>query len=260
MRHYVYQIMSLTPDENGVCKIYSGLRSCECEPEEDTEYMGSGHAILNAIKKYGRDKFMKIIIGNFVTREDAHDCETEWLEKQFNFHGREWKKFKTFNFNLRLNGNCNGGFCSPETRRKISDALTGKMAGRNHPMFGKQHSEKTRKKLSDALTGKNHHNFGKQLSDEHKMKLSGNNNHQFKGLSIGTNKDNQTLVLCGKKDMAARGFSSGRISQVINGKYNTHKGFTFIRTADPVQLKELLNTATFYDDESKERIEEFLKL
>jgi hypothetical protein len=92
------------------------------------------------------------------------------------------------------------------------------------------------------------------------MKLSGSNNHQFKGLSIGTNKGNQIIVLCGKKDMAARGFSSGRISQVINGKYNTHKGFTFIRTADPVQLKELLNTATFYDDESKERIEEFLKL
>ena len=40
MNHYVYQIISLIPNEEVVCRIYSGLRSCECEPEED-DYMGS---------------------------------------------------------------------------------------------------------------------------------------------------------------------------------------------------------------------------
>ena len=146
MNHYVYQIISLTPDESGVLKIYSGLRSCECEPEED-DYMGSGHAITNAINKYGRDKFLKMIIGKFSTREEAHDCETAWLAKQFNFHGRDWKKFKTFNYNLRLNENDNVGFaCSPETRAKLSAAKSGE----NNPMFGKQLSDETKKKLSAA--------------------------------------------------------------------------------------------------------------
>lgn len=229
MNHYVYQIISMTPNEEGVCRIYSGLRSCECNPEEDTEYMGSGIAIKGAIEKYGRDKFMKLIIAKFDNREEAHDCETAWLEKQFDFHGRDWTKFSKFNYNLRMNVNDNGGFCSPEAREKMSTA----QSGENNPMFGKQHSDETKKKLS------------------------GGNHHKFKGLVIGT-KDNQTIVFCGTADMKARGFNQGNISQVINEKLPHHKGFVFIRTSDPDQLRELLNTAEFVDEESKQRIEEFL--
>lgn len=248
MYHYVYQIISLSPNEEGVCRIYSGLRSCECLPEED-DYMGSGHAILNAINKYGREKFMKLIIAKFDTREAAHECETAWLSKQFNFHGRDWKKFNKFHYNLRLNENSRDGFySSPETREKQRAAMIGKMdgaknpnfgkTGENHPFFGKQHCEETKKKMSESKIGAQH--------------------NLFKGLSIGTNKDNQTIVFCGNKDMEARGFNQGAISQVINGARPHHKGFAFARTDDPDQLQELLNTAEFVDDVSKQRIEEFL--
>lgn len=317
MNHYVYQIISLTPDGNGVLKIYSGLRSCECNPEEDTEYLGSGTAITRAIEKYGREKFMKIIIGKFSTREEAHDCETAWLLKQFNFHGRHWKKFKTFNYNLRLNENDNhGNFHSPETKSKLSAVNIGKKLSEetkkkiSQSNTGKKLSEETKKKLSELNRGRQvseetrkkigeasrvrirmfseetrkkmrEANIGKKLSEETKKKLSelgrgrklseetkkklsevniGKKSTLFKGLTIGTNIDTKTIVFCGNADIKSRGFTHGNISKVINGTRANHKGFVFIRTADPVQLKELLNTATFYDDESKERIEEFLKL
>ena len=271
MNHYVYQIISMTPDENGVCRIYSGLRSCEGEPEED-DYMGSGIAISRAIDKYGREKFMKIIIGKFSTREEAHDCETAWLEKQFKFHGSDWKRFKTFNYNLRLNEGFNdAGSMSPETRAKLSAANSGE----NNPFFSKQFSDEHKKKLSAAKTGENNPFFGKQHSDETKKKmrnsrigkqhsdetkkkLRGENNHNFKGLVIGTNTNNQTIVFSGGKDMKARGFDQGTISKVILGKLPHHKGFVFIRTSDHDQLRELLNTAEFVDEESKQRIEEVL--
>jgi group I intron endonuclease len=61
---------------------------------------------------------------------------------------------------------------SEETRKKMSEALKGKMAGENNPMFGKHHSEETKKKISEAILGEKNHNFGKHLMEETKKKLS----------------------------------------------------------------------------------------
>lgn len=84
-----------------------------------------------------------------------------------------------------------------ETRAKIS--------GENHHMYGKHHSEETRAKLSSALSGENSPwygkfgenspmyvnketrakisaaNRGKQHSEETLAKMSGENNHRWKG-------------------------------------------------------------------------------
>lgn len=45
--------------------------------------------------------------------------------------------------------------------KNLSEALTGE----NHPMYGKHHSEETRRKISEALTGR-------KLSEETKRKMS----------------------------------------------------------------------------------------
>jgi hypothetical protein len=114
---------------------------------------------------------------------------------------------------------------SNETRKKLSDALIGKYVGEKHPMFGR--------------TGEKHPNF--------------------EGLTIGSNKDDQTIVFCGKKDMKLRGFNQGNISQVINGKAPHHQGFVFTRTSDPDQLRTILDTADFIDEISRKQIEEFIQ-
>lgn len=102
-------------------------------------------------------------------------------------------------------------------------------------------SDETRRKLSEA-------NFGK----------TGEQSATFKGLSIGKNQNNQIIVFCGKKDMSSRGFFPGNISDVINGNRPHHKKFTFTRSTDPIYLQQLLDTAEFFDDVSRSRIEEFL--
>lgn len=43
-------------------RVYIGQRGCNCLPEHDKGYIGSGSHFLNAVKKYGKDKFLKEII------------------------------------------------------------------------------------------------------------------------------------------------------------------------------------------------------
>ena len=67
-----------------------------------------------------------------------------------------------------------GKVISAETRRKLSEALSGE----NNPLFGKHLSEDTRQKMSV-----NNGRFwkGKHLSEEHRQKMSVNNGRFWKG-------------------------------------------------------------------------------
>lgn len=65
-----------------------------------------------------------------------------------------------------------GNKASDETRRKMSE----QRRGENHPMYGKHHSEESRKKISDS-------HIGIKLSEEHKEKIS----ISCKGINIGKN-------------------------------------------------------------------------
>lgn len=68
---------------------------------------------------------------------------------------------------------------SEETRKKISEALSGEKAY----WYGKHLTEETRRKMSEAQTGEKHHMFGKHLSEETRNKMSeaqtGKKNHMF---------------------------------------------------------------------------------
>lgn len=113
---------------------------------------------------------------------------------------------------------------------------------------GCKRSEETRNKVSNSKIGEHNPMFGKM----------GKQSANFKGLTIGVNRENKTIVFRGSTDMSSRGFYSGAVSAVILGTRPHHQGFTFIRTDDPQQLRELLNTAIFYDEVSRLRIQEFL--
>ena len=56
-------------------------------------------------------------------------------------------------------------------------------SGENHPMFGKYHSDKTKKIMREKKSGENHPMFGKKRP-EHSKKMLGKNNPNFgKGIS-----------------------------------------------------------------------------
>jgi len=61
-----------------------------------------------------------------------------------------------------------GKILSPEHRRAIANAKKDK----NHPMFGKTHTSKTKAMMSFAHKGRSAHNKGKTLSPEHRAALS----------------------------------------------------------------------------------------
>lgn len=252
MYHYLYQIVSMVPDENGVCKVYSGIHSDELPPEQD-DYFGSGTWITSAVEKYGRDKFIKTIVATFPTREEAYACETQWLEKLFyKFYGSSWEKFNRHHYNLRLNeGSRDGGSChsdisiqkmreiklgkthTDETKQRMSETRT-----------GKKHAEKTRKKIAETLTG---------------MTL-GIRSPNFVGFVIGVNKlSAKMIVFDGETSIQNRGFNSGCVSSCITGRRKSHKNFTFIRTTDEEFLTQLLAEDNFHDEQSKQILQNYLE-
>jgi hypothetical protein len=78
---------------------------------------------------------------------------------------------------------------SEETRRKISDAQKGEnhpnygKVGELAPFYGRKHTEETLQKMSDANKGENNPNYGKKMSEESRRKMSdankGENNPNY---------------------------------------------------------------------------------
>ena len=129
MYHYIYKITNLL---NG--KIYIGQHSTD---NLDDYYMGSGVMLHKAFKKHGIDNFKKEILRFVNTKEDLDDLERWLVYPEFVKSGD--------NYNVALGGNG--------------------VSGENNPMYGKHHSEETRKKLSES-------NKGRHPSEETKRKIS----------------------------------------------------------------------------------------
>ena len=73
MKHYTYMI---TDTVNKM--FYVGVRSCDCDPEEDP-YMSSSKHVKEAMEKHGKDNFVKMVMDVFSTREEANGAEERFL-------------------------------------------------------------------------------------------------------------------------------------------------------------------------------------
>jgi group I intron endonuclease len=145
-------------------KFYIGQDS-----NNNPEYYGSGTAFKLALKKYGRENFIKEVIEVCSTQEELNEREKYWI-----------KETKAIELGYNL---AEGGFgvsnMSDEIKQKISKSKKGKKL-----------SEETRKKMGKSFRGRNHTeetkrklseiNKGKKLSPEHRKKLS----ESHKGLKL----------------------------------------------------------------------------
>lgn len=130
-------------------------------------YLGSGTAIKNAIKKYGKENFKKLILCFCDSEEEAFICEKIFARKQvinnnmcYNLQTgglggvekTEEIKEKFSNIQKRL--------MTPERRKQISDSLKGKkqsketIAKRVEKLKGKKCSDTKKQKISDSEKGK----------------------------------------------------------------------------------------------------------
>lgn len=143
-------------------------------------YLGSGTYLKKAIKKYGKDNFVKEIVAIAYSKEELDKLEIEFI----NIHNAvESKDY----YNITYGGDL--GFTglqhSDETKTKMSI----RQKGENHPSYGKHPTEETRNKLriagtnrtqseitrqkiSEAQNGEKGNMYGKHHSEETKIKMS----------------------------------------------------------------------------------------
>jgi group I intron endonuclease len=123
---------------------YVGVHATET-PYEFDGYLGSGVAIKGAIKKYGKENFIRRTLLICDTSEYAYDIEQKLVSTEF-VKERD-------NYNI-----CSGGL--------------GAGSGESHVNYGKPRTEEVKKKISDSKSGEKHPLYGKHLSEETKQKLS----------------------------------------------------------------------------------------
>jgi len=148
-------------------KIYIGQDS-----KNNPEYYGSGNLINLAIKKYGKENFVKEILEYCLTKDELNEKEKYWIAKYnsnltgYNISdgGQGGNLGDTVNVKISktvkaMHSDPNSIYNSTEYRERLSHSATGRTV-----------TETTRKKISEAQKGDNGYWYGKQ-NIEHSKKM-----------------------------------------------------------------------------------------
>ena len=142
------------------------------DTEEQRKY-NDEHYEYFGFNQDGTFEYGKYVI--FVTEEEHHSIHV--ISEETRQHMRDAQYIRHKNNPV-----------SEETRRKISESNKGRpgMIGEDHPMYGKHHSDESKKKMSDAIKANPTRYWkGKSLSEEHKQKLSESGKGKHSGESNG---------------------------------------------------------------------------
>ena len=118
---------------------------------DDLKYLGSGIYLLFAIKKWGKENFIRETIEtNVLPNREAY-----WIEKYKS-------QYPKIGYNIAYGGEGPGKH-SEETIEKMSgenNPMYGaNRSGENNPMHNKKHTKKTKRKMSIAQSGENNHRY-----------------------------------------------------------------------------------------------------
>ena len=165
MDNNVYFVYLTINKVNG--KMYIGQHTCRYEDQFTDGYLGSGFALRRALKKYGEANFERIILEYAESPEELNELEAKYVDNEI-VKGEQFYNLKT--------GGDKKCIYSEESKERISQTLKDKYAnGMKNAMFGRQHSEKSKRKMSEAQKGKyvgiNSPHWGKHRSEETKKKL-----------------------------------------------------------------------------------------
>ena len=149
MYHFLYKTTNIATG-----KIYIGAHSTA--DLHDT-YFGSGKQIKDAIKKYGKQVFIREILEYFDTRDEAFAREAEIVTEEFIKESN--------NYNM-----CPGGLGATIKTDEHKQKISAKLKGR---IFSEEHS----KNKSLAQTGPKNHRYGK--TNPNNPKLSGKDNGMY---------------------------------------------------------------------------------
>ena len=145
-RSYVYKI---------TCKITGEYYFGSSFNAKRDWYWGGGSKIRERIAQYGKENFIKEILGEFDDRVEANKKENQYIEK-FRHDEKCLNQMLNRHFGSYGEYSCaknsdaqRGKTLSEETRSKLSAAFSGE----KNPMYGKTLSEETRAKIGAAHLG-----------------------------------------------------------------------------------------------------------
>jgi len=171
-------------------------------------YYGSGVLLEKAIKKYGKNNFIKEIIEYCNSKNELDEKEIYYIKKYDsinkgynlsiggnggpNFLGRSHSEETKQKMKLSWDDkkrdpnflhNMTGFKHSEETKKKYSETRKGKLCGPENPMYGKTHTKEARLKMSHPKFGPENPMYGKKHTEEAKQKISektsGKNNPMY---------------------------------------------------------------------------------
>lgn len=136
IHYYFYETRNLI---NG--KKYLGVHSTSRFLKDG--YLGSGTAIKNAIRKYGRKNFSHTVLKEFRSAEEMFEYEKQIVTEEI-VNNPEY-------YNEKLGGK--GGMRGYHHTEEWKKATSLRQLGRKGPMKGKHHSEESRQKKSETSRG-----------------------------------------------------------------------------------------------------------
>lgn len=175
MKFFIYEVTNLINN-----KKYRGFHKTN---NIEDSYLGSGPAIKNAIKKYGKENFKREIL------EYCNSFEELLVREEF-FVNEEWVK-RNDTYNMRIGGKQSIGRLTgltEESKKKISETLKSKYASGEvkgtkgskrtneqkqkmskiqKEIYNSEKGIKLREKLSILKKGKTAWNKGKKMSSEY---------------------------------------------------------------------------------------------
>lgn len=164
----MYGIIYLTTNKiNG--KKYIGM----CKNTHSRLYLGSGKLFKQALKKYGKENFERTVLQECETFEELSRAEEYWIKQYGAVESQDFYNLTSGGFG----GNSDymkeyWTLFTKDERKKLRNWQRRSMIGENNPMYGKKHSEETKKKISNKLKGKSGYWKNKKLSISTKQKLS----------------------------------------------------------------------------------------
>jgi group I intron endonuclease len=139
-KYYIYITTNLINQ-----KKYIGKRKCTCDVKQDT-YIGSGKILRSAIKKYGKENFIKNILEVCETEEICNEREKYWIAFYNAPYSDEF-------YNIALGGeggNTYAGLNAEELKR-ISQIKSNKSSGENNPRYKAVVTAETRDRISQGV-------------------------------------------------------------------------------------------------------------
>ncbi len=149
----MYGFIYLTTNKiNG--KKYIGM----CKNTHREKYIGSGKLLKQAIKKYGKENFDRIILQECGTLAELSECEIYWI--------KFYNAVEDSNFYNLTSGGFGGNSdylkeywsqLNKEERKTCRNWSRRNQSGSNNPMYGRKQTEETKQKIGLRSVNRNWH-------------------------------------------------------------------------------------------------------